>query len=164
MSETITVEPHLSKAEKYKVLLPQVEALIKGEDNLVACTANVCAALKDAMGFLWVGFYFVVTKNSSNELVLGPFQGPVACMRIGYGMGVCGTAWKEKQTIVVKDVNDFAGHIACSALSKSEIVVPVLKNNNVVAVLDVDSDRLASFDETDKEHLEKLVTLIAPLF
>lgn len=163
MAESIIIEQNLSKREKYNALLPQIEALMHGENDLVANAANICAALKEAMHFLWVGFYFVNNKEK-NELVLGPFQGPVACTRIGFGKGVCGTAWKEKQTIIVKDVNTFSGHIACSSLSKSEIVVPLFKNNSVAGVLDVDSEMLSHFDETDKEYLERLVKMLEPLF
>lgn len=169
MSETIFIEQGLSKEEKYQALLPQIKALINGETNLIACSGNACAALKDAMGFFWVGFYFVNSATTrlgraTSELILGPFQGPVACMQIAFGKGVCGTAWKEKKTIIVKDVDTFPGHIACSSFSKSEIVIPLFKNNEVVAVLDVDSETYACFDDTDKVYLEKLVKYIEPLF
>lgn len=148
------------KAVKYQHLLPQIKALITGETDLVANLANVAAALKEQFGFFWVGFYMV--KN--NELILGPFQGPVACTRIQLGKGVCGTAWKDEKTILVPDVDAFPGHIACSSLSKSEIVIPVKKNNAVVAVLDVDSELLASFDETDAHYLEELCQWLAVYF
>ena len=148
------------KAVKYQHLLPQIKALITGETDLVANLANVAAALKEQFGFFWVGFYIV--KN--NELILGPFQGPVACTRIQLGKGVCGTAWKDEKTILVPDVDAFPGHIACSSLSKSEIVIPVKKNNAVVAVLDVDSELLASFDETDAHYLEELCQWLAVYF
>ena len=148
------------KAVKYQHLLPQIKALITGETDLVANLANVAAALKEQFGFFWVGFYIV--KN--NELILGPFQGPVACTRIQLGKGVCGTAWKDEKTIIVPDVDAFPGHIACSSLSKSEIVIPVKKNNAVVAVLDVDSELLASFDETDAHYLEELCQWLAVYF
>ncbi|MBR2947485.1 MAG: GAF domain-containing protein [Bacteroidales bacterium] len=146
------------KAEKYRQLIPQVEALIGEESNQVANYANVAAALKECFGFFWVGFYFV---DSPEELVLGPFQGPVACTRIGYGKGVCGTSWKQKETIVVEDVEKFPGHIACSSLSRSEIVVPLMdKDGDVVGVLDIDSDKTATFDSVDKKFLEILVSRI----
>ena len=142
-----------SKEDLYISLSPQIKSLIEGEVDLVANLANVAAALKEAFNFFWVGFYIV--KN--NQLVLGPFQGPIACTRIAYGKGVCGTSWKDKKTIIVDDVNLFPGHIACSSLSQSEIVVPIIRNNEVVAVLDVDSDELSQFDEIDKKYLSKIV-------
>lgn len=156
MAEEIIVDKTFSKEEKYKSLLPQIEALIESESDIIANTANISAALKEVFDFFWVGFYFVKNK----ELVLGPFQGPVACTRIKFGKGVCGTAWKEKKMIVVPDVNQFPGHIACSALSKSEIVIPVFKNNKVVAVLDVDSDCFDAFDKVDQTQLEKIAELL----
>ena len=143
----------LTKEDKYISLCPQIYALIDGEPDLIANLANVAAALKEAFDFFWVGFYIV--KN--DQLVLGPFQGPIACTRIGYGKGVCGTSWKESQTIIVDDVNQFPGHIACSSLSQSEIVVPIIRNNEVVAVLDVDSDKLSQFDEIDQKYLTEIV-------
>ena len=142
-----------SNEDLYISLSPQIKSLIEGEVDLVANLANVAAALKEAFNFFWVGFYIV--KN--NQLVLGPFQGPIACTRIAYGKGVCGTSWKDKKTIIVDDVNQFPGHIACSSLSQSEIVVPIIRNNEVVAVLDVDSDELSQFDEIDKKYLSKIV-------
>lgn len=145
-----------SKEEQYSSLIPQIEALITGEKDLIANLANVAACLKLQFDFYWVGFYLV--KN--DELVLGPFQGPVACTRIAYGKGVCGTAWKEKITYVVEDVDTFPGHIACSSFSKSEIVVPLIEEGNVVAVLDIDSDKPADFDETDRKYLEDIVGLL----
>lgn len=156
MSETIYIPTEASKEEKYVSLLPQIEALITGEEDLVANLANISAALKEAFGFFWVGFYLV----KGEELVLGPFQGPIACTRIGYGKGVCGTAWKEGKTQLVPDVDAFPGHIACSSASRSEIVVPVLKNGEVVMVLDVDSDQLDDFDDTDQKHLEQLMRFL----
>ncbi|MEJ6582827.1 MAG: GAF domain-containing protein [Crocinitomicaceae bacterium] len=141
-----------SKDELYTSLIPQIKALVGDERDAVANLANVSAALKEAFHFFWVGFYLV--KN--DELVLGPFQGPIACTRIKKGRGVCGTAWEKKETIIVDDVEDFPGHIACSAISKSEIVVPIVKNNAVIGVLDVDSDELATFDEIDEKHLTQL--------
>ncbi len=142
-----------TKKEQYEILLPQIKALITGEPDLIANLANIVAALKEQFGWLWVGFYLV----KKEELVLAPFQGPVACTRIKKGRGVCGKAWADAQTILVDDVEKFAGHIACSSLSRSEIVVPVLKNNEVIAVLDVDSELLSNFDETDKIYLEKML-------
>ncbi len=156
MSEQLTTLQTATKEEQYKNLFPQIEALISGEKDLVANLANLSAALKQSFGFLWVGFYLV----KENELVLGPFQGPIACTRIAYGKGVCGTAWKEKKTIVVEDVDNFPGHIVCSSDSKSEIVVPVIKNGNVAMVLDVDSSQLASFNQTDAIWLGKICSLI----
>jgi L-methionine (R)-S-oxide reductase len=145
-----------TKEEKYKTLLPQIKALIEGEPDLIANLANICAALKEQFGWLWVGFYLV--KN--DELVLGPFQGPVACTRISQGRGVCGAAWQQAKTLIVPDVEKFPGHIACSSLSRSEIVVPLIKNNEVTGVLDVDSEWLDQFDETDKLFLEEVVSWI----
>ena len=142
-----------SKEDMYISLSPQIRSLIEGETDIVANLANVAAALKEAFNFFWVGFYIV--KN--NELVLGPFQGPIACTRIVYGKGVCGTSWKDKKAIIVDDVNQFPGHIACSSLSQSEIVIPIIRNNEVVAVLDVDSDKLSQFDETDQKYLSEIV-------
>ena len=141
-----------SKDDLYKSLIPQIKALIGDEPDATANLANVSAALKAAFQFFWVGFYMV--KN--DELVLGPFQGPIACTRIQKGRGVCGTAWLEKKVLVVDDVEEFPGHIACSSLSKSEIVVPIYKNNTVIGVLDVDSDELATFDAIDEKYLTDL--------
>lgn len=145
-----------TKEEQYQTLLPQIQALLEGETDLVANLANVSAALKEQFGWLWVGFYLV--KNE--ELVLGPFQGPVACTRIKKGRGVCGSAWAKGETILVPDVEKFPGHIACSSLSRSEIVLPLFKNGEVAGVLDVDSENLDMFDETDKKYLEKVIGLI----
>lgn len=145
------------KQEKYQLLTEQISALIAGETDQIAVMANVCAAIHETMGFFWTGFYRV----QNEELLLGPFQGPVACMHIAFGRGVCGTAWKQRQTIVVPDVEQFPGHIACSSLSRSEIVVPVFsKDNEVLAVLDIDSKELATFDDTDRQYLEKICQLI----
>lgn len=143
--------------EQYQSLIPQIEALITGEEDLIANLANISAALKEQFGWLWVGFYLV----KKDELVLGPFQGPIACTRIRMGRGVCGTAWQQAKTLIVPDVEKFPGHIACSSLSKSEIVVPLFKNNEVVGVLDVDSNQLSTFTETDQHYLEKIVSLIS---
>ena len=142
-----------TKEEQYQTLLPQIKALMEGEPDLIANLANICAALKEQFGWLWVGFYLV--KNE--ELVLAPFQGPVACTRIRKGRGVCGAAWQSAKTLIVPDVEKFPGHIACSSLSKSEIVVPIINNNDVVGVLDADSEILDFFDETDKNYLEEIV-------
>lgn len=145
-----------SKEDQYKTLIPQIAALLQGEPDLVANMANTVAALKEQFGWFWIGFYIV--KNE--ELVLGPFQGPVACTRIRKGRGVCGSSWAQASTLIVPDVEQFPGHIACSSLSKSEIVLPVLRNNEVVAVLDVDSSTLNSFDSTDQQYLEQIVNLV----
>ena len=147
----------MEKAEKYKLLASQVAALIAGEDDRVSVMANVSAAIHETMGFFWTGFYVV----SGDELRLGPFQGSVACMHIPFGRGVCGTAWQRAETVVVPDVEQFPGHIACSSLSRSEIVVPVFgQTHQVVAVLDIDSRELATFDEVDKVWLEQIVSLL----
>jgi len=156
MAETLFLPQSGTKEEIYQALLPQVEALITGEQDLVANLANIAAALREAFGFFWVGFYVV----QGQELVLGPFQGPIACTRIAYGRGVCGTAWKEKKTQLVPDVEAFPGHIACSSASKSEIVVPAFQNGEVFLVLDVDSDLLDDFDAVDQRYLEALMGLL----
>ena len=149
-----------TKIEQYELLLPQIKALIAAEKDTIATLSNVCAALKEQFSHLWIGFYLV--KN--DELVLGPFQGPIACTRIQKGKGVCGSSWAQAKTLVVSDVEKFPGHIACSSQSKSEIVVPILKNTHVVAVLDIDSIDLSTFDETDKLYLEDLAEAISTLF
>jgi L-methionine (R)-S-oxide reductase len=145
-----------TKDEQYLSVIPQIKGLLEGEPDLVANLANVSAALKEQFGWLWVGFYLV--KN--DELVLGPFQGPVACTRIRKGRGVCGACWEREETVIVPDVEKFPGHIACSSLSRSEIVVPVIRNNKVVAVLDVDSEELNMFDDTDQRFLEEIISSI----
>ena len=151
----------MTKNEQYRLLTEQIKALIAGETDQVAVMANVCAAIHETMGFFWTGFYRVV----DGELVLGPFQGPVACMHIPYGRGVCGTAWQQHRTLVVPDVEQFPGHIACSSLSRSEIVVPVCAaDGDVVAVLDIDSKQLATFDDTDRECLEGICQLLSGCF
>ena len=155
MSENLVIKGN-SKKELYENLLPQIKSLVEGETDLVANMANVSACLKDTFNFWWVGFYRVI----GDELVLGPFQGPLACTRIRKGKGVCGTAWQSAETVIVPDVDAFPGHIACSSLSRSEIVVPIINKGDVVAVLDIDSEKLATFDETDKFYLEKLVTFL----
>ena len=145
-----------TKEDKYRLLLEQARSLVEGENNAIANMANLSALLKETFGFWWCGFYMV----NDDQLVLGPFQGPVACTRIGYGKGVCGTAWKEKRSIVVEDVEKFPGHIACSSVSRSEIVVPLLDGDHVYGVIDIDSEKLATFDVTDAECLEQLAKLI----
>ena len=149
----------MEKIEKYKLLYNQIKSLIQNENDTIANMSNVAAIIHETFKFWWTGFYRVI----NNELVLGPFQGPVACTRIAYGKGVCGTSWKEAKTIVVEDVHQFPGHIACSSTSKSEIVVPIFKDNQVVGVLDIDSENLATFDSIDKEWLERIIELAQPL-
>jgi L-methionine (R)-S-oxide reductase len=156
MAEDLNLSKTLSKEGKYEELIPQLKALITGEEDVIANLANVSAGLKEAFGFLWVGFYLV--KN--NELVLGPFQGPVACTRIRKGKGVCGVSWDKAETVIVPDVEKFNRHITCSSLSKSEIVIPILKNKEVIAVLDVDSSELNTFDEIDNKYLSSLLNEI----
>ena len=157
MSEELQVVSG-SREEVYQSLIPQLKALIEGEDDFIANCANIAAALRQSFGFWWVGFYFV--KNQE-ELVLGPFQGDIACTRIRLGKGVCGTTWEKAKTLIVDDVEAFPGHIACSASSKSEIVVPILKDGIVIGVLDVDSDKMADFNETDKIYLEQVALVIS---
>lgn len=157
MAEDLTIIQG-NKEEVYQSLLPQIKALIDGEPDLTANLANVCAALKEQFKWFWVGFYLV----KQDELVLGPFQGPVACTRIRKGRGVCGSSWQQAATLIVPDVEKFPGHIACSSLSRSEIVVPIIRNNEVIGVLDVDSELLDQFDETDKKYLEEIVAAITP--
>jgi L-methionine (R)-S-oxide reductase len=152
-----------SKAEIYQSIIPQIKALLDGEPDLIANLANVTAALKEQFNWLWVGFYLVKPfgfAQDDKELVLGPFQGPVACTRIKKGRGVCGASWRDTITLIVPDVEKFPGHIACSSLSRSEIVIPVIQNNEVIAVLDVDSELLNHFDETDKKYLEEIIAVI----
>ena len=146
----------MKKYIKYQEIYKQIESVVSDENDLIANMANTAALLHEAFGFWWTGFYIV----KDDQLVLGPFQGPVACTRIGFGKGVCGTAWERGETIVVPDVHQFPGHIACSSLSQSEIVVPIFRNDEVYAVLDIDSKELAAFDDTDKEWLEKIVALL----
>jgi GAF domain-containing protein len=156
MSESIVKLEGVSKFSQYESLCVQLESLLGGEKDVIANMANAAAAIKEIFGFFWVGFYIV----RENQLILGPFQGPIACTRIAFGRGVCGTAWKEARTLIVPNVDAFPGHIACSSLSKSEIVVPLLHEQKVWAVLDVDSDQLDTFDTVDREFLEKIVALI----
>ncbi len=156
MAESLYIPTDADKAAKYQAILPQIEALITGESDLTANLANISAVLRESFGFFWVGFYLV----KEDQLVLGPFQGPIACTRINLGKGVCGTAWKENKTQLVPDVDAFPGHIACSSASKSEIVLPFSSKGEVIGVLDIDSDKLADFDETDQLHLEKLIAIL----
>lgn len=156
MAETLIISTSADKKERYATLLPQIEALVADEKDLIANLSNIAAALRQSMDFFWVGFYLV----KENQLVLGPFQGPIACTRINFGKGVCGSSWKEKRTIVVPDVEQFPGHIACSSASRSEIVLPAFRNNEVALVLDVDSDKLNDFDEDDQLALEQLMRII----
>ena len=157
MAEDLTILTEASKEEKYESLIPQIEGLIFGESNLIANLANIAAALKEGMGFFWVGFYLV---DSVDELVLGPFQGPVACTRIKKGKGVCGSSWDQKKTLIVPNVDEFPGHIACASASKSEIVIPLKKANQIIGVLDVDSDQLNDFDEIDQQYLQMVLDLL----
>ncbi|HJV05864.1 MAG TPA: GAF domain-containing protein [Chromobacteriaceae bacterium] len=160
MAETLTIQGQ-SKEERYQALLPQAKALVEDETDLIAALANLSAALTMTFDWLWTGFYLV----KAGQLVLGPFQGPIACTRIGYGKGVCGSAWQHNQTLIVPDVEAFPGHIACSSDSRSEIVVPIHDAaGQVVAILDVDSANLATFDATDARYLEEIVTALTPLF
>jgi len=167
MAEDLTIITG-SKAEIYQSLIPQIKGLLDGEPDLVANLANVSAALKEQFGWLWVGFYLVKpgskpfgsAQDEETELVLGPFQGPVACTRIKKGRGVCGAAWQNAESLIVPDVEKFPGHIACSSLSKSEIVLPLIRNGEVVGVLDIDAVELDQFDETDKKYLTEIISLI----
>lgn len=156
MSENLIIKGN-NKEELYGNLIPQIKSLVEGEDDAIANMANVAACLKDTFNFWWVGFYRVI----AGELVLGPFQGPLACTRIRKGKGVCGTAWQNAETVVVPDVDAFPGHIACSSLSRSEIVVPIIKNGVVTAVLDIDSEKPANFDTTDQRFLEEIASVLA---
>jgi L-methionine (R)-S-oxide reductase len=156
MAEDLTIIHSLDKQEQYQSLIPQIEALLFGEADLVANLANISAALKEQFKWFWVGFYMV----KGGELVLGPFQGPIACTRIAKGKGVCGAAWEQGTTLIVPDVEAFPGHIACSSLSRSEIVVPIYHHDQVVGVLDVDSEELDQFDQTDAKYLEQIVKLL----
>jgi len=163
MAEVLILSQSTDKGERYKSLLPQIESLITGEPDVIANLSNIAAALRQSMNFFWVGFYIVKNKampDGRQELVLGPFQGPIACTRIAFGKGVCGACWKERKVMLVPNVDEFPGHIACSSDSKSEIVLPAFKNNEVALVLDVDSDKLNDFDKTDELYLEKVMRLI----
>ena len=169
MADTVYIPSEVTgKKEKYELLLPQIQALVDGEHDLIANLSNIMAALKYGMNFFWVGIYFVKTpletkQHHEKELVLGPFQGPVACVRIAFGKGVCGTCWEKEETIIVPDVEKFPGHIACNADSKSEIVIPVFMNGTVKAVLDVDSNKPSDFDEVDAFYLKKITNLVENL-
>ncbi|MBB2952891.1 GAF domain-containing protein [Sphingobacterium sp. JUb56] len=156
MAEDLTIKKG-TKEEQYIALLPQIKGLITGETNQIANLANIAAALKEQFNFFWVGFYLI----EGEQLVLAPFQGPVACTRIQYGRGVCGTSWKENRTIIVPNVDEFPGHIACSSLSKSEIVIPIYKGNNIIGILDVDSSELNDFDAVDEQYLTEIVALLS---
>ena len=156
MAEDLHINTSANKAEQFQSLIPQIEALLYGEPDVTANLANITAALKEQFKWFWVGFYLV----KGDELVLGPFQGPVACTRIALGKGVCGAAWQQAKTLIVADVEAFPGHIACSSLSRSEIVVPIFYNDKVVAVLDIDSEALSEFDKTDAQYLEQIVKLV----
>lgn len=156
MAEDLTINKG-SKEDQYKSLVPQIKALLTGEDDLIANLANIAAALKEQFGFFWVGFYLV--KN--DQLVLGPFQGPVACTRIALNRGVCGTSWAQKETLIVPNVDEFPGHIACSSLSKSEIVIPLFKDSEVYGVLDIDSSELNSFDVIDEKYLKEILAQLS---
>jgi len=160
MAELIHVPAGLNRKEIYETLLPQIRALIEGEPDPVANIANIVAVLKSHLGFFWIGTYHVRTDHLGTQLVLGPFQGPVACTRIAFGKGVCGSAWKEAKSILVPDVNLFPGHIACSADSRSEIVIPFFKNAQVAGVLDIDSNLEADFDQTDEHYLREICNII----
>lgn len=160
MAENILIEKDATRLQKYELLLPQLDSLLGGEKDLTANLANFVAALKETFDFFWIGFYLVKNDSGKDELVLGPFQGPVACTRIAFNKGVCGKAWADNNISVVPDVEKFPGHIACSALSKSEIVFPIRKNGEVVMVLDIDSDKLNDFSYEDVAPLQKLTALI----
>ena len=159
MAEELIISQNADKQTKYNSLQPQLEAIVEGEKDVIANLANIAAALKQTFNFFWVGFYFV----KGDQLVLGPFQGPIACTRIHFGKGVCGVSWKDRKTIIVRNVDEFPGHIACSSASKSEIVVPGFKDNEVTLVLDVDSNSLNEFDQADQQGLEKIMRLIEKL-
>ena len=170
MAEQLIISSSLNKADRYKSLVPQIEALVAGEPDVVANLSNIAAALRQSMNFFWVGFYLVKNNAMSalptgqaggkQELVLGPFQGSIACTRIAFGKGVCGACWKEKKVMLVPNVDEFPGHIACSSDSKSEIVLPAFKDSQVALVLDVDSDKLNDFDKTDELYLQQVMRLI----
>lgn len=157
MAEELIIDKNASKTDLYESLYPQIQALLSGEKDLIANMANTAAALKETFNFLWIGFYIV----KDDELVLGPFQGPIACTRISLGKGVCGTSWKESKTIIVPDVEQFPGHIACSSASRSEIVIPIYNEDKVIAVLDVDSEQLNQFDEIDEKYLTYITKLLS---
>ncbi|HQU56230.1 MAG TPA: GAF domain-containing protein [Chitinophagaceae bacterium] len=160
MSEEIKIAIG-SKAEQYQALIPQIKGLVEGEPDLIANLSNIAAALKFQFNWFWVGFYLIKkSKNKEEELVLAPFQGPIACTRIAKGRGVCGTCWQQEKTLIVPNVEEFSGHIACNSLSKSEIVIPIFQNNTMIGVLDIDDDKYDQFDATDQQYLEEIVRLI----
>lgn len=159
MAEALHISKSTDKKERYQTLIPQIESLVAGESDLIANLSNITAAIKQTMDFFWVGFYLV----KENQLVLGPFQGPIACTRIDFGKGVCGRAWKNKRTILVPNVDEFPGHIVCNSASKSEIVLPAIKNNEVALVLDIDSNEPDDFTETDRVALEKVMKIVEHL-
>ena len=163
MSEFSIQYQGLNKNEKYDSLIPQLKSLVEGEVDMIANISNIVAALKETFSFFWIGVYFVKSRNNIEELVLGPFQGPPACVRITKGKGVCGTSWQRKESIIVPDVNLFPGHIACSPHSRSEIVVPLIRNNSVVGVLDIDSTVEDNFDTTDERYLKEIADIISRL-
>lgn len=156
MAEDLTILKEASKEEKYRSILPQIQALLAGETDSIANLANVCAALKEQFGWFWVGFYLI----KDGELVLGPFQGPVACTRIKKGKGVCGSSWEQEKILIVPNVDEFPGHIACASASKSEIVLPLIHKGEIIGVLDVDSEHLAHFDEIDAKYLAEILSLL----
>lgn len=156
MAEDLVITRGTSKEEQYQSIIPQIEALLHGETDFIANLANVAAALKEQFGWFWVGFYLV----KQDELILGPFQGPVACTRIKKGKGVCGSSWAEAKTVIVPDVEEFPGHIACASASKSEIVLPLIIKGEVIGVLDIDSEALDKFDETDQVYLEQIIAIL----
>jgi L-methionine (R)-S-oxide reductase len=156
MAEDLKIDRKISKSEQYQAIIPQIEALLAGEEDLIANLANVCAALKEQFNWFWVGFYLV----KGDELVLGPFQGPVACTRIKKGRGVCGASWEQEKVLIVPNVDEFPGHIACSSLSKSEIVLPLIVNEKIFGVLDVDSEELNKFDEIDHVYLAQILSIL----
>ena len=163
MAEDLTIAKTGSKEQQYQSLIPQIEALLYGETDQIANMANICAALKEQFNWFWVGFYLVkndATPAGGQELVLGPFQGPVACTRIKKGKGVCGSSWQQNEILIVPNVDEFPGHIACASASKSEIVLPVYQNGNIIGVLDVDSEYLAHFDEVDAKYLNQIIKLL----
>lgn len=166
MAEELIISGSSLKTDRYETLIPQIKALVEGEKDAVANLSNIAAALKQTMDFFWVGFYLVKSdqpRQDQEQLVLGPFQGPIACTRIDFGKGVCGTSWKEKRVIIVPNVGEFPGHIACSSDAKSEIVLPALKNGKVALVLDVDSDSLNDFDRVDEKYLKEVIRIVESL-
>ncbi len=160
MAEDLTIVKNATKEQQYQSIIPQIKALLSGEDDLIANLANVCAALKEQFNWFWVGFYLIKGDGEHEELVLGPFQGPVACTRIKKGRGVCGASWEKQEIILVPNVDEFPGHIACASASKSEIVLPLWLDNEIIGVLDVDSEHLAHFDAVDAKYLKQIMDLL----